>query len=81
MLQQAKEPTDAIRSDRTPYLLHIVHVCTPNATLLLLHAPSLQKLGNLGGVVALDDDVRGQTVDLDILVLLVQEYAQLVPQR
>lgn len=48
---------------------------------ILLHAPSYQEICNLRFVVALYNDMLGQTVDLNIFILLIQENPQFIPQR
>ena len=46
-----------------------------------LHAPGFQEFCNLASMMALDNNMLCYAVDLDVLVLLVQEDSQLVPQR
>src|SRR4051794_25884406 len=60
--------------------LFIVHVI-PTSLFSILHSPRLQKFGNCSLMVSLDNNVPRQAVDCNVLVLLVQEYPQLIPQR
>ena len=54
---------------------------TPSLALSCLHPPCLQEFGNLTDVMALDNNMLRHTVDLDLLVLLVEKDPQLIPQR